>query len=462
MSYRSIDSFILKGFPLKLQPLTAWVAILALVLWTILLIGVSGGTILNLTFPLGAFAVGVLLFFRAPILYLGFTWWLCFLTPLIRRVSDYRSGFTDPSPILVSPYLVILITLITLYQELPNTHRKGGLPFIICLASIFYAILLGIIQLPIVETGKAGLEWIAPPLFGFHIFANWRDHPSYRKNIQSVFFWGPLVMAIYGIFQYLIAPGWEKLWLIKAEFITGGLPEPLGMDVWGTINDPYAFGLCMMASLILLLSSKRTFYIPTAMIETLTLLLTNSRTSWGCTLLAMGTLLLSAKSKFQIRLITIILILAVFTIPLVTLEPFNETISSRLATLTNLENDFSRKQREEIYLAATEDTLTRLVGQGLPPQPGNDSTILDLFNSFGFPGAIVYFAGWFKLIFDLFRFSRRNLHTFTYAAFSIVIGFLFALPLDVMTSGIAGIILWSFLGMGLASGKYNTAIRADL
>src|SRR5919202_1555595 len=127
-----------RGLHLGLQPAPAWTAILALVLFSALCIVAGAGKILNLAFPMGAFAVGVLLYFRYPILYIGFSWWILFLTPLIRRLADYRSGFTDPSPILIAPYLVIGITLVTCWQYFPKTARQGGLPFILSFAGVFY------------------------------------------------------------------------------------------------------------------------------------------------------------------------------------------------------------------------------------------------------------------------------------------------------------------------------------
>jgi hypothetical protein len=60
-------------------------------------------------------------------------------TPLVRRLADYRSGFTDPSPILLAPYLVALLTLITFLQNVPILKRQGGLPFVLSFIGLFYA-----------------------------------------------------------------------------------------------------------------------------------------------------------------------------------------------------------------------------------------------------------------------------------------------------------------------------------
>lgn len=177
-----------KVFSLGLRPVLAWMAILGLVLFTAVFILAGASKILNLAFPAGSLIVGIFLYIRYPIMYVSFTWWMWFLTPFVRRLIDYRSGFTDPSPVLLSPYLVTLVTLATLWQHLPRMHRQGGLPFVLAFVGVFYGYLIGIIQNPLIVSTKALLEWLTPVLFGFHLFVNWRNYPNYRQNIQRTFF----------------------------------------------------------------------------------------------------------------------------------------------------------------------------------------------------------------------------------------------------------------------------------
>ena len=108
---RNFSQRPIKEFLEIFQPAPAWTAILVFILLSGLLILVGAGTILNLAFPTGALIIAVFLYFRAPILYFGFLWWICFLSPLVRRLADYRSGFTDPSPILLTPFLLLVENL---------------------------------------------------------------------------------------------------------------------------------------------------------------------------------------------------------------------------------------------------------------------------------------------------------------------------------------------------------------
>ena len=135
-----------QGFSLALQPQAAWMAILGLLLITTLCLAAGLGKVLNIIFPAGSLAVGLFLYLRYPILYVGFTWWVFFLTPFVRRVSDFRSGFTDPSPMLLAPLLVATITIVTFYRNLPKAYDRGGLPFVISAIGVFYGFLVGLMD----------------------------------------------------------------------------------------------------------------------------------------------------------------------------------------------------------------------------------------------------------------------------------------------------------------------------
>ena len=78
--------------------------------------GAGGSKILTITFPLGSFIVGWYLYFRYPSLYIGFVWWILFLTAFVRRYADFRGGaFVDPNPILLAHYAAMVVCGHTLY-----------------------------------------------------------------------------------------------------------------------------------------------------------------------------------------------------------------------------------------------------------------------------------------------------------------------------------------------------------
>jgi hypothetical protein len=445
-----------QGFSLTLQPQAAWIAILGLLLITALCLAAGLGRILNIIFPAGSFVVGLFLYLRYPILYVGFTWWVFFLTPFIRRVSDFRSGFTDPSPMLLAPLLVATITIITFYRNLPKAHEQGGLPFILSAMGVFYGFLVGLINGLPVPAILSLIGWVSPILFGFHLFVNWRDYPSYRQNIQRTFLWGVLVTASYGVYQYLVAPEWDRFWLIQTKLYTSmGTPAPLGLRVWSTMNAPLQFGIVMLGGNILLFIGQGNLRIPGLVIGILSILLTSVRTVWGGFIISLITLLVSLKGGFQIRLIAFILTIFLCIVPLSTVEPFSQVIQSRVTSLSNVKDDQSAKDRANLYGTTLNLALSEVIGKGNGTLKPIDSGIIELLLTFGWMGAIPYISGLFLSFYTLFQASKSNFDPFASAARAIVVGFLPMLAGSNVIAGISGMVFWGFLGIGLAAIKYH-------
>ena len=447
-----------QGFSVTLQPLAAWIAILGLLLITALFLAAGLGKVLNIIFPALSFAVGLFLYLRYPILYVGFTWWVFFLTPFVRRVSDFRSGFTDPSPILLAPLLVATITIVTFYRNLPKAYDRGGLPFILSAMGVFYGFLVGLINGSPVPAIVSLMGWVSPILFGFHLFVNWRDYPSYRENIQRTFLWGVLVTASYGVYQYLVAPEWDRFWLIQTKLSTSmGKPEPLGLRVWSTMNAPLQFSVVMLAGTILLFIRPGTLRIPGLAVGILSLLLTSVRTAWGGWIVSLVALLSFLKGIVQIRLIALILVIAILVIPLSTVEPFSQVIQSRVTSLTNVKDDQSAKERARLYSLMIDNALNEYIGKGNGTLAPMDSGFLEMILTLGWLGTIPYIGGMFLLFYGLFQGSKSSTaDPFASATRAIALGFVPMLAGSNVIVGIPGMVFWGFLGLGMAANKYHS------
>ncbi|WP_341731316.1 O-antigen ligase domain-containing protein [Microcoleus sp. EPA2] len=447
-----------QGFSLTLEPQAAWMAIMGLLLITALCLAAGLGKVLNLIFPAGSFAVGLFLYLRYPILYVGFTWWVFFLTPFIRRVSDFRSGFTDPSPILLAPLLVTMITILTFYRNLPKAHKQGGLPFVISAIGVFYGFLIGLINGLPVPAIISLMSWVSPILFGFHLLVNWRDYPSYRENIQRTFLWGVLVTASYGVYQYLVAPEWDRFWLIQTKLYTSmGKPEPLGLRVWSTMNSPLHFATVMIPGTILLFINKTVLRFPGLAIGILSLLLTLVRTAWGGWMVSLVALLGFIKGVVQIRLISLLIVIAILVVPLSTIEPFSQVIQSRVTSLTNVKDDQSAKDRAGLYSIMIDDALNEYIGKGNGTLTPIDSGLIEMILTLGWLGSIPYISGMFLLFYSLFQGSKSSTaDSFASATRAIALGFLPMLAGSNVIVGIAGMVFWGFLGLGMAANKYHS------
>jgi hypothetical protein len=445
--------------------LFAWLAIGALILFTLACYVVGAGALLRLAFPAGCFLVGVFLYVRYPVLYIGFTWWVWFLTALIRRLVDFRSGWVDPSTLLLAPFLVTLITAATFLRYFPKANRMGGLPFILAFLAVFYAFMIGLVNFQPVLVFRTMLDWVSPLFFGFHLFVNWREYPKYRKNIQTVFVWAVLLTGSYGIFQYLTAPEWDRFWLIQTKLTSFGDPEPLGIRVWSTMHSPGPFAVVMMAGLLLLFSDTSPLRIPSSVAGYLAFLLSMARGAWGGWVVGLLSLLTNLKPKLQMRLILTILIMAVCVVPLATIEPFGSIISDRFESFSNLEKDQSYQDRSANYERNINIALSNVLGNGIGgtwviDEDGKliqivlDSGILDTFFALGWFGALPYLGGLFMLLYNVYQGSEARSDSFANAARSISLAIVFQLVFSSLMISLGGIVLWGFLGLSLGAKKY--------
>jgi hypothetical protein len=461
------NSFLQENFSPKERAAQAWLVILAFIILTVACYFAGAAAMLRLVFPFTALLVGLFLYLRHPVLYIGFTWWIWFLTPLVSRLIDYRVGWDPTRQILIAPYLVVFISIGTFIKHLPRSLRQGGLPFFLAFIGVFYGFLIGLIYNAPVPVARGLLDWLSPIVFAFHLLTNWRDYPTYREHTQRVFLWCVLLTGIYGIYQFVVAPEWDRLWLIESKmFASSGDPEPFGMRIWSTLHSVGPFGAVMQTGLLLLFTRTGFLIFPASAVGYVSFLLAQARTNWGGWLLGVIIILGSVKARLQMRLVTIILVMAICVVPLVTIEPISDVVATRLETFSDLEKDNSFRERSESYDKNLSVALSNVLGNGL----GNiwkvnektgqlevfviDSGILDTFFTLGWFGAIPYLGGLILLLVTVSKYSEGRFDSFISAARAIGISSCAQLIIGSGMLSVAGMILWGFLAMAMAGHKY--------
>jgi hypothetical protein len=453
---------ILKSIIQTFKPTLAWIAIFGVIGLVLVCLLAKAGWALRLGFPLGCFLTATWLYFRYPILYLGFTWWIWFLTPFLRRFVDLQSGWLDPNPIMLAPFLASLLTLITFIQCFPRMYRRGGLPFLLAVVAVLYGLLVGIMHWSWIKPSVPLLNWLTPILFGFHLFANWKDYPVYRKAMQRIFLWGVAVMGTYGIVQYLVAPPWDRLWLMNQNTQVFGVPEPFGIRVFSTMNSTQPFACVMAAGLVLLFSDRGGTKFLAAGVGYLSFLLTLARSAWLGWAVSLALFLPSLKQRLQIRFVFTIFVMTILVLPLTFIDPFADVINARLQSLFNISNDVSFNARAAGYNTALGLALSEFVGQGLggviisDSLGVNDSGILSLFFLLGWFGTLPYLGGLLILLISLTRKIEGGDDAFAAGSRAIAFGTFAQIGLNESMLGVFGMILWGFLGIALAAQRYYT------
>ncbi|MEM8502889.1 MAG: O-antigen ligase domain-containing protein [Cyanobacteria bacterium P01_D01_bin.1] len=431
----------------------SWLAIAVLCGLTALGIVLGIGQALAIGFTAGSVAVGLLLYFRCPLMYVSFVWWLWLVVSLVRRVSDFTGGYTEPSPFLLAPFLVTAITGITFAQSIFKTLREGGFPFLLTFVGLFYALLIGMAQeLGAVAIVKSLLGWATPPLMGFYLFVNWRDYPSYRNVIQRTLVWAVLVIGCYGIFQYLTAPEWDMFWLARSGFTSAGRPEPMGFRIWSTLNSPGPFGNIMKSSLLVLFSVRSSVLIPSLITGYLAFLLSLIRSAWGGWFVGVLVLLASMKAKHQMQIFVMIAVFGVAIFSLASIDSFS-AIGDRVGSLTRLQTDGSANIRLRTFGLLIDDALASFVGKGIGDRHYDWGIFIFLFN-LGWFGTVFYAGGLLMLVLRLCQGNEGRNDKFVAAARAVVLSTIIQLPFGSVVIDSSGMMLWVMLSMGIAAKKY--------
>jgi hypothetical protein len=437
----------------------SWMLILGLILITVICITFKLGIILRVLFPVSSLIVGIFLYNKQLSLYIGFTWWIYFLTPFIARIVDLQAGWDPSRTMILAPFLVSLVSGYTTIKYLASSYSRGGDIFILPIIGLFYAFLISLInRSPFIAT-KALLDWLTPIIFGFHIFSNWRYYPEIRQSIQRTFLWGALIMGSYGIFQYLTLPEWDKSWLMDSGmFVSAGNPAPFEIRVWSTLNSPGPFANIMMAALLILPSYATPLYIPATVVGFLSLLLTLVRSAWGGWLIGMLTYVPTLKVIAQTKLLTGALVILLCLIPLTTMEEFNSHILNRVDTLSDIEADDSYNSRKEMTSALMGRALTEVVGEGFSNE-NIDSGIIEMLLSLGWIGTSLYLAGLTKILSKIISSDGYDSDSFMASSRAICISLLGQIVFGVSFKGIGGMPFWAFAGTILAASKHMEYIR---
>jgi hypothetical protein len=435
-----------------------WLAIILFSIITIGLLVLGIGKITNYCFPLLALGVSIILYQKRGDLYLGFVIWLWFLTPLVRRLSDYPGGFTDPSPILLAPYLATFVAIMTSVNFFPRIFKKSSslyIPFYLCLMGVLYGLMVGLIKNPVNDflVIVRFLDWVIPIIFGLYIFTNWPQYPEYKKIITSVFLWGVVVMGTYGIIQYLTVPEWDAYWLTSSEFKSARKPVPMGIRIWSTCASPRPFGTIMMAGLLILTNIKSPIIIPSSIVGYLSFLLSFARAPWGGYIFSIFTLFSSLSPKQQMRLGLILILILSLVLPFILLDSFSGEILERLSTLASLEDDTSGQVRAATYASVFDRALTNFLGDGIGAGTF-DSGLLAFPMNLGWFGTLPYLVGITILCIQNFKTPYAKKDLFMATCRCIAIATIAMLPLGTSMLAEQGIIMWTFLSLALAGQQY--------
>ena len=440
-----------------------WLPPALLWLVTVMLIVAHQGTVLTLAFPVLSIAVGFWLYFKAPAKYVGYMWWLWFLSPEVRRLADWSKGaFTPTSLIQVAPLAVTMISGLSLIRFYPVLAQRRGLPVLLVMAGLGYAFMIGVVSSGPLAALYDLANWVYPILIGFHIMAHSRQYPEFRETIINTFIWGMLLMGGYGLVQFFIMPQWDALWMLGSQMNSQGDPVPFGVRVFSTMNSSGPFALAMMGAMVYVMAANHRVRWVAGALGFLSFCLSLVRSTWGGWVIAMLIQLAKSNNKVRIRIVASAVLLVGLCVPLLAIGPVAERMQARLDTIVNLHDDQSYAARNEFYATFAKTAFTDVTGEGLGAtgtstklsndggqlgQYGNfDSGVMNIPFVLGWPGTLLYMSGVIWLLVRALRasFKLRD-DKFASASLSLALAIFAMLVFTNSLVGTGGLLL--FMGV---------------
>ncbi len=427
----------------------------------------NNADLLIFLFPFLSIVVGGLLYIARPALYLSFIFWIWFVTPFIRRIVDYQlNEFTAVNMIMLTPYLVSIITIFSFLRFGLLLKKRLYLPYLLTFSGVLYGYGIGVLKNGLFGATFNLMEWIVPLLIGFHVLVHWREYPEHKQAVKSTFTMGIFVMGIYGVLQFIAPAPWDVFWMESSGMTSIGHPEPFRVRVFSMLNAPGPFAMILMAGLMILFDSKGMMSKIALVPGYASFLLATVRGAWGGWLLALLFVISKMTGRMRTRLIGILVFGAILMVPLQILSPSDSLgrVEDRMGTLSNLEEDGSFNARMHMYQRALV-FMKDPVGEGLGFIGGGsrndegatrnlDSGILALFVSLGWLGSLLYMSGIGVMLFDIMRGRRWGQDQFVIIVTGVAISFLVLMMMANQVLSIKGIIIWVFLSFAVGARNF--------
>lgn len=437
------------GHLLSLLP--GWLVTVALLLLAIMMAPVSAALVRPL-FLLGCLGVGVYAWRQSTASHLQAAIVLFCFAPFARRVVDFYGGYNETSLMLIGPLLTILVPaprLIRLLDGRSHPLTRGMAPIIVVFACVCYATFFSAFQGQWMNAATGSLKWFAPLIYAM-VLIETGERDSLMQASARIFEIVLPIMGLYGIYQYIDPPGWDRYWMDYATILSAGLPLPYEIRVYSTLNGPASFATFTAAG-ILIVSFLRPalFAIIVAMPASMALLLSQYRTAWMSLGIGILFCLLFARTRWRSGLI--IAALAAGATVALTIPAFNEALTERLQTFSQGTQDGSFQERLQEFVILWSEPSSSLFGLGF--------TIGDVGAAGTMPVDGMFIACWLTMglvvgIFSVSGFiwasARMILRAFRDVAPPAVVlgglgcGSLIQMPLANLSSGELGVLFWTY------------------
>ncbi|CAM3323694.1 MULTISPECIES: O-antigen ligase family protein [Paenibacillus] len=424
------------------------------------MVGVAGATgslhmrLLEFTLLILSMMAALRIHFKRPHALVPYALLMWVVSPELRRLLDWSfRSYTDTSLISLIPYCVSLTMLIPIIKNIKQLDRKVGLLLKIFGAALIYGFGVGFLKYGFSSVFDL-LNYIVPFLVLAYVSVSRFDQDVRDQWLRS-FGYLAVIVAAYGIYQYMVLPPWDQFWMISSEMKSIGPAEPQKFRVFSLLNSPGPTGVFLAVALAIMTVQKRwrAFGVVGIMVVAFALLLTLVRVGWIAYVVMVFAYFIRSQLKSKMQLLTLGIIIAFAYQFLLPVLPGGSQVASRIDTFGSLEEDHSFNERLHFSTHIFSSVLANPVGMGLGSSglgaklTQNSDTLvvfdngyLNVFYTFGLPLGLTVIALLGYLFVYLYKVSRmdRMYSPISLAAISAVLFLLFA---SNVLRGLSGFIL---------------------
>lgn len=455
----------------------AWPIVVGFILFIVALLAGGQAHLVRYAYPVGALGVAAMLYRLGPAPYLAFCWWLWHISPGVRRYVDYQlGGWEAQNPMSLAPFLVSAIAIVGVLRRLPELKRHYYLPWIGAVLCVVYGIVVGVLRVGVRPAAHATIAWLIPLMFGLYTALEWRRYPEMQAAMRRAFLYGSIVLALYGCYQFINPPMWDRVWMVSSGMYSVGRAFPFEVRVFSLVNAPLPFATILVAGLFIALSSTGVARVMSLSIGAIALMLSLVRSVWLAGALGflvyLATVPVKAARKFVFAGALSLAVIAIvpFVLPDDISAPTLRILEKRFLTFGDIGQDISYKDRASFLDQISTVVLDEPQGYGLG-STGVSSTLADAgdgirdFDNGIF--AVLYSLGWFggvgllacTLGILLSIMPRRETvdDTMAKSARAVAVTSIALTAGSNVFEGVSAAVLWAALGLVVASHQWHAA-----
>ena len=296
------------------------------------------------------------------------------LVPEIRRLVDWKLGFTPFSPLIAVPLAAALPAMAAFVytSALPRLQQRLLLPLWAWIGGFGSGLAIGIVSGNPFGALYGFLDFTVNAFFGLWLTTFDVPRKVLYERVAGFLLDLSVPVAIYGFYQFFVLPDWDRTWLLNVKVVAIGEPFPMQFRPFATLNAPATYADFLVGVMLLnlpRLSRARLWRVAQFVLLVAALLVTRVRTAWIGGLC--GILVYVALAPQRIRNAAVVGGLALVVVAFAAnanaiLGPeAGRLLTQRFDTLTDVSQDSSYRERQQYFGDILKSALDQPLGYSL-------------------------------------------------------------------------------------------------